>query len=133
MATNKKNPALKAKREAAYAARCAKLQADQQRANSLKSEFDYTGRTPDQVFEQHWIAEGQRQEAARKAADEARRVAFEREQQEQAQYVVDALNGPSAKVLKLWLKDRVATYERVKRFFDERPAQHRIAQIVKAA
>ena len=56
-----------------------------------------------------------RQEAARQEAINA----FKRSVEDR--YVRDALHGPSAKALTKWLAGREATFERVERFFKERP------------
>lgn len=113
-----KKPTNKAKNIAAAAERLAKLQDLQQTANRLKAEFGFMG-TPKQIVAQY---EAHLANLAKGPSNN-----------EMEQYVVDALNGPSRHALKNWLQSRVATYERVKRFFDERPAQHRVLQVVKVA
>jgi hypothetical protein len=50
------------------------------------------------------------------------------------QYVEEAMSGPSSVIIKKWLKDRSATYERITRFFAERPHMIRVASVeLKAA
>jgi UDP-N-acetyl-D-mannosaminuronic acid transferase (WecB/TagA/CpsF family) len=43
-------------------------------------------------------------------------------------YVKESLDGPSGYALQKWLKNRVATVERVRRFFDERPELTRVLE-----
>lgn len=115
MTTKKELNELKAKQ------RLERLQAEQKEANELKKQFGYTG-TPSEIIKKHRIATAV-QESERKAQLVTAAKA------ELEQYVTDALNGPSQRALKNWLVNREPTYERVKRFFDERPAQQRIKQV----
>lgn len=117
-----KKPTIKTRNEQLADIRFAKLQAKQRQANNLKAEFGYVG-SVDQIIRQH---------QAKLANDAICKLQILDNDAEQ-QYVTDALNGPSQHVLKNWLKDRLPTYDRVKRFFDERPNQHRVKQVVKAA
>ena len=67
----------------------------------------------------------QRQEVAeqrQRSADHWARVEHERQQaQFQKDYVEAALNGPAQFPLKRWLANRQPTFQRVHRFFDQRP------------
>ena len=48
----------------------------------------------------------------------------------QAKFVAEAMIGPASIVLVKWLAGRDATYDRVNRFFNERPALKRVASAV---
>ena len=116
-----KKATIKTRNEQNAAIRLAKLQAKQKQANDIRAAHPgkYAG-SPDQII--------QRFEADQLKAIETTVQLLDSDAEQQ--YVVDALNGPSRHVLKSWLKNRLPTYERVKRFFDERPQQHRVVQKV---
>ena len=112
-APRKKTPAQLAKiaaNKAAYDERNAKLARLHAAANTIRQQYCFKG-TDEQVFAQH----------AQHVASFARQRALER-----AQYVADALNGPSAALLLKGLSPHQPTYERVVRFFTERPSLQRV-------
>lgn len=110
-----------------YNARLAKLQARQAQAKQLRSQ-GFLG-NDDEVIRQF-----EKQEAA--ARDEAinahlatinariaaRQAAIDEQRERENDLVARALNGPAAKDLTRWLAGRPATFQRVKRFFNQRVA-----------
>jgi hypothetical protein len=126
-----KEVARKALNERLTEARNARLKAEQTLARELKLRFGYVG-TPDQILRQHYLAQAEKQRLERLAAEilKQKEADLKRDQEalEQTQYVTEALNGPSGKVLRAWLAGREPAYGRVKRFFDERPNQFRTEQ-----
>jgi hypothetical protein len=131
--------AKKARNIAEYCNRNAMLRERQILANNLRKE-GYLGNDNDVLrrYEQEQEvlrrqeAEAERL-ARRQAADAkyaARVAAIKAQEQAEQQYVQDSLNGPSGKILKRWLAMRIASYSRVKRFFDERPDLQRVHEKV---
>ncbi len=127
--------AKKARNIAEYAARNALLRERQKLANNLRKE-GYLGNDNDVLHryeqEQRVLA---RQEAEAErllirqitiAKNAARAAAIKAQEEAEQQYVQDSLSGPSGKILKRWLAMRIASYGRVKRFFDERPDLQRV-------
>lgn len=73
---------------------------------------------------QERLAKLQEQQKAQKAAKDqivAERLAKLAQEQHEARYLEAALNGPAKFVLNRWLFNRPATFQRVQRFFTERP------------
>jgi hypothetical protein len=112
MSSKNKTAAQQAKKAAniaAYQARCAK------HAENMKArDIAHAERMANLVAERE-------AEARRRAEAEEARQRHEAALLAQQNFVQASLSGPSGFALKRWLKNRPATYERVKRFFDERP------------
>ncbi len=122
MTTKKANK--KAENERRAADSLARLQARQKLVNELRGK-GYVG-TEKQILTKYNADLLEASRAARLKAETD-------EHNRQQQYIADAFNGPSKLALQKWLQNRHPTYERVKRFFDERPAQQHTKQIWKAA
>jgi len=88
--------------------------------------------------EAHKLKMAERDAAAKLASETNLEVLRQRDAERQEglrrqQFVAEALAGPSAIHLERWLKNRQATYDRVFRFFDERPNLVRTAQPARLA
>lgn len=120
----------KARNIAQYEARNARLRERQKLAAELRQR-GYVGNDDAVIrkYEAEQRAEADRVRNEQRVAKEAARIAAEQaKHQAEQSFISEALNGPSAKILTRWLAMRVATYERVKRFFDERPNLKRVAE-----
>ena len=111
--------AKKARNIELYEARNKRLKERQTLANELRKQ-GFVG-SDESVVRQH-------ENKQREAAQAARIAAAKAKEDAEQTYVHEALNGPSGKVLVKWLAMRVANYDRVKRFFDERPNLKRVLE-----
>ena len=101
----------KARNEAAAALRLKNLQARQKAENEARKA---------RILASNPLVKAQAEEQKRRAEEVARQVQ-ERQRQLESEFVSKALAGEHGLVLRRWLATRIPTFERVSRFFAERP------------
>jgi len=113
----------KARNIALYTERNKRLQERQKLANELRTQ-GFSGNDGEVVWafeRQQRLAAERQQRLADFELRNAQLLRLAKQHHAKLDYVQEALSGPTGKTLVKWLAGRVATYERVSRFFAERP------------